>query len=108
MLSDPQFAAMRPNAVVISLGRGPVIDQPALVRALTDKKIRGAGLDVFEQEPIPLGDPIWKLDNVFISPHCADHTKDWLNDAMRFFLKQYERFCKGEPLENVIQKHLGY
>jgi phosphoglycerate dehydrogenase-like enzyme len=108
MVSDAQFAAMKPNAVILNVGRGPVIDQAAMVRALTQKRIRGAGLDVFEQEPIPAGDPIWKLDNVLISPHCADHTKDWLNDAMRFFLAQYSRFEKGEPLENIVQKHLGY
>lgn len=108
LLSDAQFAAMKSNAVVINIGRGPVIDQAALVRALAREKIRGAGLDVFEKEPIPAGDPIWKLENVLISPHCADHTKDWLNDAMRFFLKQYDRFGRGERLENVVQKHLGY
>jgi phosphoglycerate dehydrogenase-like enzyme len=108
MISDAEFAAMKPSAVILNVGRGPVIDQAAMVRALTQKRIRGAGLDVFEQEPIPAGDPIWALDNILISPHCADHTEDWLNDAMRFFLKQYERFEKGEPLENIVQKHLGY
>jgi phosphoglycerate dehydrogenase-like enzyme len=108
MISDAQFAAMKPSVIVINVGRGPVIDQAALVRALTSKRIRGAGLDVFEQEPIPAGDPIWQLDNVLISPHCADNTKDWLNDAMRFFITQYTRFEKGEPLENIVQKHLGY
>jgi phosphoglycerate dehydrogenase-like enzyme len=108
MISDSAFAAMRPNAVVINIGRGPVIDQAALVRALTEKRIRGAGLDVFEQEPIPADDPIWKLENALISPHCADHTKDWLDDAMRFFLAQYERFANGQPLENVVEKRLGY
>ncbi len=108
MISGPQFAAMKPTAIVINVGRGPVIDQAAMVSALTSKRIRGAGLDVFEQEPIPVGDPIWQLDNVLVSPHCADNTKDWLNDAMRFFLRQYDRFEKGEPLENIVQKHLGY
>jgi phosphoglycerate dehydrogenase-like enzyme len=108
MISTAALAAMKSSAVLINLGRGPVVDQAAIVRALTEKKIRGAALDVFEHEPIPPGDPIWKLDNVFISPHCADHTKDWLNDAMRFFLKQYERFRNDEPLANVVQKHLGY
>jgi phosphoglycerate dehydrogenase-like enzyme len=108
MLSDAEFAVMKPSAVIINVGRGPVVDQAALVRALTEKKIRAAGLDVFEREPIPAGDPIWKLENILISPHCADHTKDWLDDAMRFFLEQYGRFEKGEPLENIVQKHLGY
>ena len=108
MIGDAAFAAMKPNAVVINIGRGPVIDQAALVRALNEKRIKGAGLDVFEKEPIPEGDPIYKFENVLVSPHCADHTKNWLSDAMRFFLAQYERFAKGEPLENVVQKHLGY
>jgi phosphoglycerate dehydrogenase-like enzyme len=108
MISDAAFAAMKPSAVLINVGRGPVVDQAALVRALEQKKIRGAGLDVFEHEPIPAGDPIWSFENVLVSPHCADHTRDWLNDAMRFFLAQYERFRKGEPLRNIVEKRLGY
>ncbi len=108
MLSDAQFAAMKPSAVVINVGRGPVVDQMALVRAVHEHKIRGAGLDVFEQEPIPEDDPVWSLENVFISPHCADHTHDWLDQAMRFFLRQYQRFQNGESLENVVDKVLGY
>ena len=108
MISDAAFAAMKPSAVLINIGRGPVVEQAALLRALDEKKIRGAGLDVFEQEPIPPGDPLWGYENVLVSPHCADHTKDWLNDAMRFFLEQYERFRKGEPLRNIVEKHLGY
>lgn len=108
MISDAEFSAMNARAVVINVGRGPVIDQAALVRALEQKKIRGAGLDVFEHEPIPADDPIWKFENVFISPHCADNTHGWLDRAMSFFLEQYERFRKGEPLKNVVDKRLGY
>jgi phosphoglycerate dehydrogenase-like enzyme len=108
MISDEQFAAMKPNAVVINVGRGPVIDQAAIVRALTAKRIKGAGLDVFEVEPLPAGDPMYKLENVLLSPHCADHTKEWLNQAMRFFLEQNRRFSAGEPLENIVTKTLGY
>jgi phosphoglycerate dehydrogenase-like enzyme len=108
MISDAQFAAMKPNAVVINVGRGPVIDQAALVRALTAKRIKGAGLDVFEVEPVPPGDPMYKLENVLLSPHCADHTAQWLNQAMQFFLEQDRRFANGEALENVVTKSLGY
>jgi phosphoglycerate dehydrogenase-like enzyme len=108
LISDKEFAAMKPSAVVINVGRGPVIDQEALVRALVGKTIRGAGLDVFEQEPIPAGDQIWSLENVLISPHTADHTATWLNQAMQFFIDQYHRFSKGEPLANVVKKQLGY
>ena len=108
MLSDAAFAAMKPSTVVINVGRGPVVDQNALIAALNQRKIRGAGLDVFENEPIPPDDPIWALENVFISPHTADHTHDWLDQAMQFFLRQYERFREGETLENIVEKHLGY
>jgi phosphoglycerate dehydrogenase-like enzyme len=108
MIGDDAIAVMKPNAVVINVGRGPVIHQAALVRALAAGKIKGAGLDVFEHEPIPPDDPIFKLPNVLISPHTADHTKDWLNQAMRFFLEQYQRFSNGQPLENIVEKHLGY
>jgi phosphoglycerate dehydrogenase-like enzyme len=108
MISDAQFAAMKPTAVVINIGRGPVIDQAAMVRALTAKRIKGAGLDVFEVEPLPPGDPMYKLENVLLSPHCADHTAQWLNQAMQFFLEQDRRFANGEALENVVTKSLGY
>lgn len=108
MLSDREFAAMKPTAVVINVGRGPVIDQAAIVRALTSKRIKGAGLDVFEVEPLPPGDPMYGLENVLLSPHCADHTAEWLNQAMRFFLEQDRRFTNGEPLTNVVNKSLGY
>jgi phosphoglycerate dehydrogenase-like enzyme len=108
MVGEAEFRVMRPSAVVINVGRGPVIDQAALVRALREGRIRGAGLDVFEQEPLPPGDPLWQMPNVLVSPHTADHTRDWIDDAMRFFLRQYERFRRDEPLENVVNKRLGY
>ncbi len=108
MISDAEIAAMKPTGVIINVGRGPVIDQAALVRALTARQIKGAGLDVFETEPLPPGDPMYSLENVLLSPHCADHTAQWLNQAMRFFLEQDRRFTAGEPLQNIVDKHLGY
>jgi phosphoglycerate dehydrogenase-like enzyme len=90
------------------VGRGPVIQEAALVKALSEKRIKGAALDVFDTEPLPQGHPFYKLENVLLSPHCADHTADWLDQAMRFFLEQFERFRKGEPLKNVVDKKLGY
>ena len=108
MISDAEFAAMKPTAVVINVGRGPVIDEQAMVRALKAKQIKGAGLDVFEHEPLPAGDPMYSLENVLLSPHTADHTSDWLNEAMQFFLDQYRRFSNGEALQNVVDKSLGY
>jgi phosphoglycerate dehydrogenase-like enzyme len=108
MLSDAEFAAMKPSAVVINIGRGPVIDEAAMLRALTKKRIKGAGLDVFEHEPLSAGHAFYGMENVLLSPHCADNTADWKNDAMRFFLEQYARFEKNEPLKNVVDKQLGY
>jgi phosphoglycerate dehydrogenase-like enzyme len=108
MIGDPEFAAMKPDAVVINIGRGPVIDEAALIRALSERRIKGAALDVFDCEPLPQGHPFYQLDNVLLSPHCADHTPDWMDQAMRFFLEQFERFRKSEPLRNVVDKKLGY
>jgi phosphoglycerate dehydrogenase-like enzyme len=108
MISDPEFAVMQPTAVLINVGRGPVIEETALLRALGEKRIKGAALDVFEQEPLPPGHPFYKLQNVLLSPHCADHTADWQDQAMRFFLEQYARFQSGETLKNIVDKRLGY
>jgi phosphoglycerate dehydrogenase-like enzyme len=108
MVGEPEFAAMKPDAVVINVGRGPVIDEAAMVQALSEKRIKGAALDVFDNEPLPESHPFYKLENVLLSPHCADHTPDWMDRAMRFFLAQFERFRKGEALRNVVDKKMGY
>ncbi len=108
MVGTAEFAAMKPDAVVINVGRGPVIDEAAMVQALSAGMIKGAALDVFDHEPLPPGHPFYRLENVLLSAHCADHTPDWMDLAMRFFLQQFERFRKGEPLLNVVDKGAGY
>ncbi len=108
MIGEREFAAMKLSAVIVNVGRGPVIDEAAMLRALTEKRIKGAVLDVFEHEPLPAGHPFFKMENVLLSPHCADNTVGWETNAMRFFLAQFERFYKGEPLLNVVDKRLGY
>ncbi len=108
MISDAEFGAMKPSGVIINVGRGPVIDEPAMIRALESGRIKGAGLDVTSVEPLPSDSPLYRLDNVLLSPHCADHTTDWLDDAMNFFLEQLGRFRKGEPLQNVVDLSRGY
>jgi phosphoglycerate dehydrogenase-like enzyme len=108
MVGEAEFAAMKKDAVIINVGRGPVIDEPAMLRALTEGRIKGAGLDVFTKEPLPDGHPIYGMENVLLSPHCADHTMDWLDQAMRFFIENFERYRKGEALRNVVDKRLGY
>jgi phosphoglycerate dehydrogenase-like enzyme len=102
------IGAMKETAVLINVGRGPVVDEAALVRALTACRIRGAALDVFEIEPLPAGHALWSLENVLLSPHCADNTPGWLEAAMRCFLRNLGRFRRGEGLENVVDKSLGY
>ena len=108
LIDAAAIAAMKPTAVLINVGRGPVIDEVALVAALREKRIRGAALDVFEQEPLPQGHLLYGLENVLLSPHCADHTQTWVDDAMHFFVQNFERFRNGAPLANVVQKRLGY
>ena len=108
LVSAAAIAAMKPSAVMINVGRGAVIDEPALIEALRHKRIRGAALDVFEQEPLPAGHPLYGLDNLLLSPHCADHTQTWIDDAMQFYCSNLERFIRGEPLLNVVEKRLGY
>src|SRR5262249_55278613 len=108
MIGEAELRAMKSGAVLINVGRGPVVDEAALVRALRERRLRGAALDVFDEEPLPPGHPFYRLDNVLLSPHCADHTWDWLEQAMRFFLENFERFRKDEPLRNVVDKKTGY
>jgi phosphoglycerate dehydrogenase-like enzyme len=110
MLSDAEFGAMKSSAIVINVGRGPVIDEAALIRALQAKKIAGAALDVFEEEPLPASSPLWDMENVLISPHCTDRTEnpDWQELSVQLFIKNFERYSKGEPLVNVVDKKAGY
>jgi phosphoglycerate dehydrogenase-like enzyme len=110
LISDAEFDCMQPGAIVINVGRGPVIDEAALVRALQSRRIAGAALDVFEHEPLPESSPLWDMDNVLISPHCTDRTTnpDWLDLSMQFFVENFHRFVADEPLENVVDKSAGY
>jgi phosphoglycerate dehydrogenase-like enzyme len=107
-VGEAAIGAMKPGGVLVNVGRGPVVDEAALARALSERKIRGAALDVFETEPLPPGSPLWGLDNLLLSPHCADNTPGWLEAAMRAFLGNLERFRRGERLLNVVDKRLGY
>jgi phosphoglycerate dehydrogenase-like enzyme len=108
MIGAAEFAVMKRTAVVMNVGRGPVIEEAALIRALQENRIRGAALDVFDREPLPDAHPYYTLENVLLSPHCADHTPEWLADAMRFFLDQFGRFQTGQPLLNIVEKQRGY
>ena len=110
MIGEEQFKVMKPSAIVINVGRGPVIEQAALIRALQNRQIAGAALDVFEQEPLPEDSPFWDMENVLVSPHCADrtHNPDWLDLAMQLFVENFHRYQKGRELVNVVDKRAGY
>lgn len=108
MIGKAEIAAMKPEAVVINVGRGAVIDEKTLIRALSEGQIKGAALDVFEDEPLPAGHALYGMENVLLSPHSADHTMDWLDNAMEFFAEQCERYLDGKPLLNLVDKKLGY
>ncbi|MGH9586029.1 MAG: D-2-hydroxyacid dehydrogenase [Acidobacteriaceae bacterium] len=108
LIGEAEFAAMKATAVLVNVGRGPVVDTNALVDALNSRQIKGAGLDVADPEPLPAGHPLYAMENVLLSPHCADVVAGWKEDAMRLFLAQYERFEKNEPLLNEVNKRLGY
>jgi phosphoglycerate dehydrogenase-like enzyme len=108
LLGAREFAAMKKTAIVMNVGRGPVIDESALTQALQAGTIAGAALDVFEVEPLPAESPLYKMENVLLSAHSADHTPDWLDQAMLFFYKNLENFHRGKPLLNIVDKRAGY
>jgi phosphoglycerate dehydrogenase-like enzyme len=108
LIRKAEFAAMKPSAVFINVGRGSSVDEPAMIDALQHGRIRGAALDVYEIEPLAPGHPLYRLENVLLSPHCADHTPDFYELDMEFFMQNLQRFLKGEPLGNVVDKEAGY
>ena len=108
LIGEAEFAVMKPNAVIMNVGRGPVIVESAMIHALATNKIRGAALDVFDEEPLPAGHPLFDLPNVLISPHSADRVTGWLEIAVEVFLDNFEHFEKGEELMNVVDKKAGY
>src|SRR5262249_15600761 len=108
LVGEAAIAAMKPTAVLVNVGRGPVIDEAALVRGVRERRIKGAALDVFETEPLPAGSPLYSLDNLLLSPHCADNTPGWLEAAMLAFVRNLERFRRGERLFSIVDKSLGY
>jgi phosphoglycerate dehydrogenase-like enzyme len=104
----PEFAAMKPTAVFVNIGRGATVDQPALIEALRSGAIAGAGLDVFEEEPLPAENPLWSMPNVLVSPHRAGDHQGWESDVVALFVDNLRRSIVGEPLRNVVDVELGY
>ena len=108
MIGEAQFAVMKPTAVLINVGRGAVVSEAALIRALETGKIRGAALDVFETEPVPAGHPFYKMQNVLLSPHTADRVDDFWSLAFERFFENFDRFQAGQPLLYLVDKRAGY
>lgn len=108
IVGEAELRAMKPEGVIINLGRGNAIDERALIKALQENWIRGAALDVFENEPLPPGHVFYSMDNLLMSAHTADHTSTWLEDSTRIFLANFDRFVNGQPLENLVDKEVGY
>lgn len=102
------FAAMRPSAHFINVGRGATVVEPELVEALADGAIDGASLDVFADEPLPAHSPLWSLPDVVVSAHMAGDVIGWRDVLARQFVTNAERWLAGEPLENVVDTALGY
>lgn len=108
LIGKIEFEAMRPSAVLINVGRGSSVDEAAMIKALEHGRVRGAALDVYETEPLASGHPFFRLENVLLSPHCADHTPGFAELDMEFFTQNLHRFLNGQPLENVVDKEAGY
>jgi len=103
-----EFDAMQPHARFINIGRGPIVQTEALVDALQNKTIAGAGLDVFEEEPLPPEHPLWSMRNVLMSAHMAGDFIGWREALSQQFLDNLARWKAGQPLQNIVDKGHGY
>ncbi|MGF1505060.1 MAG: D-2-hydroxyacid dehydrogenase [Anaerolineae bacterium] len=108
LIDQEALRAMPEHAVLINVARGDVVDEAALVEALREGWIAGAGLDVFSQEPLPEDSPLWGLENAILSPHVAGSTPYYNERASDLFVDNLRRYLKDEPLLNVVQRDLVY
>jgi phosphoglycerate dehydrogenase-like enzyme len=108
LINGERLAAMRPDAYLINVGRGPQVDEAALAAALAGRRIAGAALDVFEQEPLPADSPLWDLENLFITPHTAGLTEKLWQRHYALFSENLRRYLNRQPLLFVVDKHRGY
>jgi phosphoglycerate dehydrogenase-like enzyme len=108
MVDAAVLGKMKSSAVLVNIARGGVVDEAALIKTLKDKKIHGAALDVFEQEPLPTDSPLWTLPNVIISPHVSGNTSRYHEKAAALFAENLERYVLNRPLLNVVELEQGY
>jgi len=107
-IDDEFLAAMKKTAYLVNIGRGSVVDEEALVKALQTGQIAGAALDVFVQEPLPSASPLWKLENVIISPHIAGNHANYNEASADVFTQNLERYLNKRDLLNLVDRRLGY
>ena len=108
MIGERELRAMKPSAYIVNIGRGGTIDEKALIQALQEGRIAGAGLDVFETEPLPTDSPLWTMENVIITAHYSGENPYYDERALEIFLKNLKLYKASKPLFNVVDKRLGY
>lgn len=108
LIGEAELRTMKPNAYLVNIARGSIVDEAALIRALQEGWIAGAGLDVFEEEPLPPESPLWDLENVLLSPHVAGFSPRYDERAAALFAQNLARYLAGEPLFNLVDKARGY
>jgi phosphoglycerate dehydrogenase-like enzyme len=108
MIDGAALNAMKRSAFLINIARGEVVDDDALLDALRSGAIAGAGLDTFRAEPLPASSPYWAQPNVIVTPHVSGYTARYFERTLELFRDNLRRFVRGEPLRNVVDKHLGY
>lgn len=108
LFGPTEFAAMHTGTRLINIGRGAIVDTDALVQALDAGRIAGAGLDVFETEPLPADHALWDRDNVLMSAHMAGDFIGWRETLTEQFLDNFQRWQRGQALHNVVDKQRGY
>ena len=108
LLGEREFRMMKPTALFINIGRGPIVQEAALVRALRERWIAGAALDVFEQEPLPADSPLYDLENAIITPHVSGASPRYMDRAVPLFCENLHHYLRGEPLRNLVDKQRGY
>jgi phosphoglycerate dehydrogenase-like enzyme len=108
MIGAAEIAAMKRGAVLINIGRGQLVDEPAMIRALKDGHLAGAALDVFSMEPPPADSPLWDMPNVIISPHSASTVTQENARITEIFCDNLQRYLSGQPLRNVLDTEKLY
>ncbi|MDT6983810.1 D-2-hydroxyacid dehydrogenase [Streptomyces lusitanus] len=108
MFDARRFGVMQPSAHFVNVGRGELVVEEALVRAVRERWIAGAALDVFAAEPLAAGSPLWELEGVVVSPHMSGDTVGWRDELAAQFVELFELWAAGRPLVNVVDKRRGY